>query len=47
MKKLFALILALSMTLALAACGGSGSSGGGSGSSGSSGGDVVKIGVFF
>ena len=44
MKKLFALILALSMVLALAACGGGGSSG--SGSSGSSGGDVVKIGVF-
>ena len=40
MKKLFALVLALAMVLALVACGG-GSSGGGSSS-----GDTVKIGVF-
>ena len=41
MKKLFALVLALAMVLALVACGG-GSSSGGSSSSG----DTVKIGVF-
>ena len=41
MKKLFALVLALAMVLALAACGGGSSSSGSS-----SGGDTVKIGVF-
>ena len=50
MKKLFALVLALAMTLTLVACGGS-SSNGGSGSSGSesssaAAGGTVKIGVF-
>ena len=50
MKKLFALVLALAMTLALVACGGSSSSGGESSSGSESGsaaaGGTVKIGVF-
>ena len=54
MKKVFAMLLALAMTLSLAACGGgsspAGSTGGGdaqqSGNSGASGDKVVKIGVF-
>ncbi|MBQ9648210.1 MAG: ABC transporter substrate-binding protein [Oscillospiraceae bacterium] len=54
MKKLFALILALAMVLALAACGNSGTSGSSSGSSapaetsssGGAAGGTVKIGVF-
>ncbi len=47
MKKLFALVLALSMALALVACGG-GSSGGAAsgGNADTASGDVVKIGVF-
>lgn len=44
MKKVFALILACAMMLALAACGGGNSGSGGSSSGGS--GDTVKIGVF-
>ena len=46
MKKLFALVLALAMVLALVACGGSGAASTGSSSAGSSSGNVVKIGVF-
>ena len=48
MKQFFAMLLALAMTLSLAACGGgSGSAGGSQPSGGSAGGDkVVKIGVF-
>ena len=44
MKKFSALLLALSMVLSLAACGGSGDTS--TGDSGSSGGNVVRIGVF-
>ena len=45
MKKFFALLLAFTMVLSLAACGGS-SSGSSSGGSSAASGDTVKIGVF-